>query len=97
MEQQAETSRFKDLMARVDKTLIASIILHALVFGWGLFTFSSKALEVMPEDSVAVDVVSDDQLARAMAGAKTGTSADSRGRMTMARIEKGGGKNVNIP
>src|SRR3954468_16274351 len=37
-----------------------------------MVSFSTKAFEIKPEDSVAVDVVSDDQLAKAMAGMKTG-------------------------
>jgi len=57
---------------KVDKTLAASIILHVLVLGWGLVTFSTKALEMTPQDSVDVDVISPDQLAHVMAGTKTG-------------------------
>jgi outer membrane biosynthesis protein TonB len=57
---------------KVDKTLAASIALHVLVLGWGLVSFSSRAFEMAPEDSVAVDVVSDEQLAHVMAGSKTG-------------------------
>jgi outer membrane biosynthesis protein TonB len=56
----------------IDKTLAASIALHVLVIGWGLVSFSTKALEMTPEDSVAVDVISPDQLAHVMAGMKTG-------------------------
>ena len=57
---------------RIDKTLAASIALHVLVLGWGLVSFSSKAFEMTPEESVPVDVVSADQLAHVMAGMKTG-------------------------
>jgi len=57
---------------KIDKTLAASIALHVLVLGWGLVTFSTKAFEMAPEESVAVDVVSADQLAHVMAGMKTG-------------------------
>src|SRR5882757_8899211 len=60
------------LKVKIDKTLAASIALHVLVLGWGLVSFSSKAFEVVPEDSVAVDVISPDQLAKVMAGMKTG-------------------------
>ena len=60
------------MKVKIDKTLAASIVLHVLVLGWGLVSFSSKALEMPHEDSVAVDVISDDQLAHAMAGMKTG-------------------------
>jgi outer membrane biosynthesis protein TonB len=60
------------LKGKVDKTIIASILLHVLVFGWGLFSFSTKAYVMPEEDTVAVDVVSADQLSKAMAGMKTG-------------------------
>jgi outer membrane biosynthesis protein TonB len=56
----------------VDKTLVASVALHVLVIGWGLVSFSSKAFESMPEESLPVDIVSADQLAKLMAGSKTG-------------------------
>jgi colicin import membrane protein len=57
---------------KVDKTLVASIALHVLVLGWGLVSFSSRAFDLVPEESVPVDVISSDQLARVMAGMKTG-------------------------
>jgi outer membrane biosynthesis protein TonB len=57
---------------KIDKTLAASVALHVLVLGWGLVSFSTKAFEMTPEDSVPVDVVSPDQLAHIMAGMKTG-------------------------
>ena len=60
------------MKVKVDKTLAASIVLHVLVLGWGLVTFSTKALEMTPQDSVDVDVISPDQLAHVMAGTKTG-------------------------
>ena len=56
----------------VDKTLVASVALHVLVIGWGLVSFSTKAFVSMPEDSLPVDVISSDQLAKVMAGMKTG-------------------------
>ena len=62
----------KRVKVKVDKTLAASVVLHVLVIGWGLVTFSTKALEVTPQESVAVDVISADQLAHVMAGIKTG-------------------------
>jgi outer membrane biosynthesis protein TonB len=43
---------------KVDKTLVASIALHVMVIGYGLVTFSTKAFESTPEESVTVDVVS---------------------------------------
>jgi len=60
------------LKIKVDKTLAASIVLHVLVLGYGLVSFSTKAYEMTPEDSVPVDVISPDQLAKVMAGMKTG-------------------------
>jgi outer membrane biosynthesis protein TonB len=57
---------------KVDKTVLASVALHVLVLGWVMLSFSTKALEMPPEDSVPVDVISSDQLAKTMAGMKTG-------------------------
>ncbi|UPK37019.1 protein TolA [Bradyrhizobium sp. 186] len=59
------------MKVNVDKTLVASIALHVLVIGWGLFTFSSKAF-VAPEESLPIDIISTDQLAQITAGQKTG-------------------------
>jgi colicin import membrane protein len=42
------------------------------VLGWGLVSFSSKAFESMPEESLPVDIISSDQLAKVTAGMKTG-------------------------
>jgi outer membrane biosynthesis protein TonB len=59
------------LKVKVNKTLLASIALHILVFGWALLSFPTRALA--PEDeSVPVDVVSADQFSHVMAGMKTG-------------------------
>ena len=63
---------------KVDKTLVASIALHVLVLGWELVSFSSKAFELAPEESVAVDVISSDQLAKVMAGMKTGNKENPK-------------------
>ena len=57
---------------KVDKTLVASVVLHVLVIGWGLVSFSSKAFESIPEESLPVDIISADQLAKVTAGMKTG-------------------------
>ena len=62
----------KAVAIKVDKTLVASVALHVLVLGWGLISFPSKAFEMMPEESLPVDVISADQLAKVMAGMKTG-------------------------
>lgn len=63
------------MKVKVDKTLVASVALHVLVLGWGLVSFSSKAFDLMPEESMPVDVISADQLAKVMAGMKTGQKA----------------------
>jgi outer membrane biosynthesis protein TonB len=57
---------------KVDKTVLASVALHVLVLGWVMLSFSTKALEMAPEDSVPVDVISANELAKTMAGMKTG-------------------------
>ena len=57
---------------KVDKTLVASVALHVLVIGWGLVSFSSKAFEAIPEESLPVDIISADQLAKVTAGMKSG-------------------------
>lgn len=60
------------MKVKVDKTVLASVALHVLVLGWVMLSVSTKALDMPPEDSVPVDVVSPDQLAKVMAGTKTG-------------------------
>ena len=57
---------------KVDKTLVASVTLHVLVIGWGLVSFSSKVFESTPEESLPVDIISADQLAKVAAGMKSG-------------------------
>lgn len=57
---------------KVDKTLAASAALHALVIGWGLVSFASKPFESHPEESLPVEIVSVDQLAKVAAGMKSG-------------------------
>ncbi len=56
---------------KVDKTLAASIALHILVLGWGLISFSSRALEVVPE-ALPVDIISTADLSKMTAGMKNG-------------------------
>jgi len=57
---------------KVDKTVLASVALHVLVLGWAMLSFSTKALEMPAEDSVAVDVIEAKDLSKVMAGMKTG-------------------------
>lgn len=60
------------MKVKVDKTVMASVALHVLVLGWVMLSFSTRALEMQPEESVAVDVISPNELAKVMAGMKTG-------------------------
>ncbi|MDH2385152.1 protein TolA [Bradyrhizobium sp. CER78] len=60
------------MKVKVDKTLAASIVLHVLVIGWGLVSFSTRAYVMPEEESVAVDVISSDQLSHVMSGQKDG-------------------------
>jgi colicin import membrane protein len=57
---------------KIDRTLAASVVLHALVIGWGLISFSTKMYETTPEDSLPVDIISADQFAKVTQGIKTG-------------------------
>jgi hypothetical protein len=65
---------FSDLVsfARQRKGTVLSVALHLLVVGWGLFTFSARSVAVPPEDVVAVDVVSEDNVSKAKQGIKDG-------------------------
>jgi colicin import membrane protein len=56
---------------KVDKTVVASVALHVLVIGWGLVSFSSRALEVVPE-ALPVDIISSADLSKMTAGMKNG-------------------------
>jgi outer membrane biosynthesis protein TonB len=57
---------------RTRKGTALSVALHVLVIGWGLFSFSSRSLEAPAEDVVAVDIVADDNVAKAKLGIKSG-------------------------
>lgn len=56
---------------KVDKTIVASVALHILVIGWGLISFSSRALEIVPE-ALPVDIISSADLSKMTAGMKNG-------------------------
>jgi outer membrane biosynthesis protein TonB len=60
------------LKIKVDKSLMAAIVLHVLVFGWMMLSFSTKAFVMPEEDVVAVDVVSADQFSHVTQGMKSG-------------------------
>lgn len=65
------------MKVKVDKTLVASIILHVLVLGWGLFTFSSRAF-APAEESLPIDIISTEQLAQITNGQKTGKKEEPK-------------------
>jgi colicin import membrane protein len=48
-----------------------SAIGHGLVLAWCLVSFSAKPFDLAPVDSVAVDVISENDLSRLVAGSKT--------------------------
>jgi colicin import membrane protein len=57
---------------KVDKTLLASVALHVLVIGYGIVSFSTRALEAPPAESMPIDIISADQLSKLTAGNKSG-------------------------
>ncbi len=67
-----DAGRLREIWARLDKTLVASVALHVVVLGWCIFSFAPPRLEVTPPDTIAVDVISADQLAKLTAGTKSG-------------------------
>ncbi|UTD27273.1 protein TolA [Bradyrhizobium sp. WD16] len=67
-----EAGRLREIWARLDKTLVASVALHVVALGWCIFSFAPPRLEATPPDTIAVDVISADQLAKLSAGTKSG-------------------------
>ncbi|MGJ4952231.1 protein TolA [Bradyrhizobium sp. HKCCYLS20291] len=65
---------FSDLtqFVRTRKGTVLSVVLHVLVLGWGLFSFSARSMVVPAEDLVPVDVISEDNTSKAKAGALIG-------------------------
>ncbi|MGO4712417.1 protein TolA [Bradyrhizobium sp. 2TAF24] len=57
---------------QIDKTLVASVALHAAVLGWSIVSFSTRSLEATPVESMPVDIISADQLSKITAGSKSG-------------------------
>lgn len=51
---------------------MTSIALHLALIGWGVISFSARSMEAPPPDSLAVDIISADQLSKLTAGIKTG-------------------------
>lgn len=60
---------------KVDKTVLASVALHVIVLGAVMLSFSTRALEVRPEESVGVDISLESQVA---AGMKTGQKEEKK-------------------
>lgn len=63
------------MKVKVDKTVLASVALHVVVLGFVLLSFSTRALEVKPEESVGVDISLESQVA---AGMKTGKKEEKK-------------------
>lgn len=63
------------MKVKVDKTVLASVVLHVVVLGFVLLSFSTRALEVRPEESVGVDISLESQVA---AGMKTGKKEEKK-------------------
>ncbi|MGJ4940489.1 protein TolA [Bradyrhizobium sp. HKCCYLS1011] len=53
---------------RTRKGTVLSVLLHVIVLGWGLFSFSARSMVAPPEDLVPVDVISEDNTSKAKAG-----------------------------
>jgi colicin import membrane protein len=49
---------------------------HGLVLAWCLLSFSAKPYAIAPVDSVAVDVISENELSQLLAGSKTAPQAE---------------------
>lgn len=63
------------MKVKVDKTVVASVVLHVVVLGFVMLSFSTRALEVRPEESVGVDISLESQVA---AGMKTGKKEEKK-------------------
>jgi outer membrane biosynthesis protein TonB len=62
----------------IDKSLAASIALHVGVIGWGLVSFSTRALDAKPQEALPVDIISSEQLSQITKGTKTGQKENSK-------------------
>jgi colicin import membrane protein len=63
---------------KVDKTVMASVALHVIVLGWVMLSFSTKALEIPPDNSIGVELSLEGQ---AMAGVKTAKPENKKPRV----------------
>lgn len=59
-------------LRKIDKSMAASVALHVGVMGWGLVSFSTRALDAVPQESLPVDIISAEQMAQLTKGSKTG-------------------------
>jgi len=57
---------------RTREGIVLSVLFHLVVIVWGLVSLATRPLEAMPQDVVAVDVITDDKLSQMMKGIKTG-------------------------
>ncbi|MGH9810421.1 MAG: cell envelope integrity protein TolA, partial [Terriglobia bacterium] len=63
--------------------LVTSILLHAAILGWALFTIQSQRQLRMPEpDPIAVDIVSASELTKLRQGARTAKELETRAKET---------------
>jgi colicin import membrane protein len=59
-------------LKKIDKSMAVSIALHVGVVGWGLVSFSTRALDAVPQESLPVDIISTEQMSQLTKGSKTG-------------------------
>ena len=64
--------------------LTISALFHAALLLWGLISFAAKPLEAMPNDALAIDIVSDKQFSEITKGVKNG----SKDKPQAALVEK---------
>lgn len=57
---------------RTREGIVLSVLFHVVLIVWGLVSLATRPLEAMPQDVVAVDVITDDKLSQMMKGIKTG-------------------------
>lgn len=60
------------LKQRKRATLVVSVLLHLLVLGTSMLTFSARSVVAPPEDLVPVDIISDDNSSKAKFGSMDG-------------------------
>jgi colicin import membrane protein len=63
---------------RTREGIVLSVLFHLVVIVWGLVSLATRPLEAMPQDIVAVDVITDDKLSQMMKGIKTGDKNETK-------------------